>query len=135
MMILMDINIFKFLFAPQAIQQVSRSGFLHYSAMGNELAGQFMLRRHDDYWPSHYLSRAAHAYTEWGATVKAAGMVQTYPTVQFSQESLQTSGVFHHGKSQYDSNTDSVKEKRKDLDHDSLSFPGSGGGGSQPFTK
>ena len=71
-----------------AIPQLARSGFVHFTAIANEHAGELMLREARDredkasddsyYWASHYLAQAASLYEEWGATVKVEQMKQQY---------------------------------------------------------
>ena len=61
-----------------AICSFVRSGFTHYGAMANELAGRLMVEAKNDYWSQHYLGEAASLYSQWGATRKVKMMVREF---------------------------------------------------------
>ena len=99
------------LFSFQAIQQLSRSGFLHYAAIANERAGVYMRNKKDDYWATHYLTTASSLYAEWGATAKAHDMVKLYCLEESSlAQTIHSSGVFLQGKAQYKANRDAIQD-------------------------
>lgn len=94
----------------QAIQQLSRSGFLHYAAIANEQAGKYMLLQNDEYWARHYLTSASRTYSEWGASAKVEHMNGSYDSVELKAPE---EGSLYHGKKQYKATRDSVSEQRQ----------------------
>jgi len=94
----------------KAITFFTRSGFLHYSAMANELAGLWMLRIKDEFWAPIYLQQAALSYAEWGATVKVNLMVQQHSSIDLSShvEQNQRRSSMFVGRPSFNANTDSL---------------------------
>lgn len=64
-----------------AIQQFTRSGFVHLAALANERAGEFMGDCCDEFWEEFYISKAIALYDEWGAIVKTKAMAKKYSFV------------------------------------------------------
>jgi hypothetical protein len=56
-----------------AIAMAGKAGFRQDAALGNELAGEYLLTTGDDntFWAEFYFSRAYDLYMEWGAVAKA----------------------------------------------------------------
>jgi predicted ATPase len=57
----------------KAIAIAGKAGFRQDAALGNELAGEYLLttREHNTFWAEFYFSRAYDLYMEWGAVAKA----------------------------------------------------------------
>jgi hypothetical protein len=58
----------------KAIATAGKAGFRQDAALGNELAGEYLLtgtREGNQFWAEVYLSRAYDLYMEWGAKAKA----------------------------------------------------------------
>lgn len=64
----------------RAIAAATKGGIMHESAIANELAGQFFLRSGDDFWVTHYLTRAYTLFSSWGASAKAEQLLENYGT-------------------------------------------------------
>jgi hypothetical protein len=60
----------------QAILAAGRAGFLQDAALANELAGEYFRRTGDSYWTQIHFTEARDLYREWGATQKAAHLVE-----------------------------------------------------------
>ena len=54
-----------------AIVAAAKLGFLNNRALGNELAGMYFLRCHNEFEAALYFNKAFEFYTEWGAEAKA----------------------------------------------------------------
>ena len=54
----------------KSISTAGKAGFTQDAALANELAGEFFLKKGDDFWPHQYFSRAMELYREWGASAK-----------------------------------------------------------------
>jgi histidine kinase len=57
----------------KAIAMAGKAGFRQDAALGNELAGEYLLTTKEDntFWAAFYFSRAYYLYMEWGAVAKA----------------------------------------------------------------
>jgi hypothetical protein len=57
----------------KAIAMAGKAGFRQDAALGNELAGEYLLTTREDnkFWTEFYFSRAYDLYKEWGADAKA----------------------------------------------------------------
>jgi hypothetical protein len=57
----------------KAIAMAGKAGFRQDAALGNELAGEYLLTTGEDgkFWAEFYFSRAYDLYMEWGAKAKA----------------------------------------------------------------
>jgi hypothetical protein len=57
----------------RAIAMAGKAGFRQDAALGNELAGEYLLMTGEDnkFWTELYFSRAYDLYMEWGAVAKA----------------------------------------------------------------
>lgn len=104
-----DVDVLKKKYA-HSIQLLTRSGFLHYTAIANELAGKAMLRCKDAYWAEYYLLEAAVKYTEWGAIVKVHQMKKAYPSIDFDKRKTRESTAMH-SRQWFDANVDSVEAR------------------------
>ena len=62
----------------KAITVAGKRGFLHDQALGNELAGQYFLKRKDVSWAETYLTRSYELFSQWGAVAKVRQMEQKY---------------------------------------------------------
>lgn len=106
-----------------AISKLSRTGFVHFAGIANELAGEYMLRQDDNYWAEHYMSHALECCEGWGAMAKVRQIKQQKPfhTDNFDNN---ISTIYPRrrcsirGRVRYDSSLDSlafcVKEDRQD---------------------
>jgi predicted ATPase/GAF domain-containing protein/tRNA A-37 threonylcarbamoyl transferase component Bud32 len=77
----------------KAIESAKESGYLQNQAIANELAAKYYLAHGNTKSAKPYLLDAHYCYIQWGATVKAAKLKETYPeyiTVQSSK--LQSDG-------------------------------------------
>jgi predicted ATPase len=92
----------------RAITYLARTGFLHYSAMANELAGLWMIRKKDDFWARHYLAQAALSYADWGAKVKVDMMIEKHSSLDISShiESVQRRSTTSIGRASFNAATD-----------------------------
>lgn len=98
----------KFLY-DDAISQLLRTGFIHYGAVANERAGDFMFRRNDSYWAEQYLSRSAALYRQWGALVKVEQLQMKYPFLVHSEHQFASPEVTVHGRKRYSHVVDSLR--------------------------
>jgi hypothetical protein len=63
----------------QAIQNARRNGYIHESALAAELAAEFYLAREQYPTAIDHLCTAYYGYLAWGATMKAADLIDRYP--------------------------------------------------------
>ena len=63
----------------KAIYQLDRASFLHYSAIANERAGNYMYQCNEQNLGEMYLKKAVVRFHQWGATVKLAQLEDMYP--------------------------------------------------------
>jgi len=61
----------------QAIAQLTRSGFLHYAAIANELAALRMVRKNDEFWASHYFEQVCELVDVSGIEVMVSRQTNT----------------------------------------------------------
>jgi len=93
----------------KAIVQLTKTGFMHYSAMANERLGQVMLEKGDQDWGEHYLSQAATLYHDWGASVKVEQLLTTYPFAKLDDRKSNHGDSFVvRARARYDSQLDSL---------------------------
>jgi len=106
----------------QAITQLTRSGFVHYAAMANELAGIHMLKVSDEDWSSYYLLRAAKDYGEWGAIVKVEQLTKKHSSIDLSSARNPSQSMAFRGRAQYNPIADSVSSADKMASQSRQSF-------------
>ena len=114
----------------EVIKHFSRSGHVHYNAIANELAGQYMLKHNDEEWARQYFERSCFLYSDWSAKVKVDQMVERYSVIirplesqtDPSRPSLKGS---IQGKSRYDGRKDSFARSWASSRGSSVFFPSS----------
>jgi hypothetical protein len=77
--------------------------------MANERAGEFMLRRKEQYWAEKYLTRALDLYQKWGAAVKTRQLLAKYPFVGLTKDEFNGVEVAVHGRRRYSAILDSMQ--------------------------
>ena len=106
----------------KAIAIAGKAGFVQDAALGNELAFEYFVSIHDDFWAGQYLTRACKLYCEWGAMAKVKCLIHENESyidasrITFSRESHMKSssrGWFSGG---------GITNIVKAIDLDSLSF-------------
>ncbi|AKV04351.1 Signal transduction histidine kinase CheA [Labilithrix luteola] len=68
----------------EAIRTARASGFPHWEALANELAGRFHQARGMDIVAKAYVQEAMHAYARWGADAKVTALGRRYPHLKDS---------------------------------------------------
>jgi len=94
-----------------AISQLSRSGFFHFSAYANERIGLFMLKQRDQFWAHYYLNRATGLYRDWGASIKVQMLASAHSLVQLEDVEdnfVENQQYSVRARTRYDSMFDSV---------------------------
>lgn len=61
-----------------SIASACRSGFIHDAALASTRCGKYFLDRKDEYWATHFLSRARELYVEWGAVAAVRNLDVRY---------------------------------------------------------
>ena len=97
-----------------AISKLTRTGFLHFAGVANELCAKVMLQREDQYWADHYMTQAVERFQEWGAIVKVKQLQQNYQWRDLKKNMHGDPRVgmirssFIRGRVRYDSTVDSL---------------------------
>ena len=63
----------------QAIDSARKHEFIHHTALGNELAAKFWLKKGKNKFAALYMIEARYLYQQWGATAKAKQLEEKYP--------------------------------------------------------
>ena len=86
----------------RAITLASRAGFRQDAALGNQLAGEYLLYGAADYnWAPHYLARSIQLYRDWGARGLADEMESKYEQEVDLVTIANLESTNHHGISRH----------------------------------
>ena len=87
------------------IVMLARSGQIHYGAIANEQAGEFLLGHDDSIAAIQYFESAAQLYQEWGASIKAQDLIQKH---SLRADRVDSIGTTLRGRERFSSRKDSA---------------------------